>query len=245
MPFSMDNWSPQDAIKAYLHALHLRKERALSIIEPKCMELVAALAAGKRSKLMVEITSSSNCITPLTIALAVAAKQTGGKVIVYTTANSPQNQDHQQESQDDQLELMDLGDVVELVYGDINNDDDEELVLKNYKDIDFMVVDGQVEKHMDLLRLVDVNPVGSMVVGHNLNKQGRSKGCSFGDVLTRNHNNNNKKRGGGGGGGFGCSFVSLPIGVGMELTKIGSSTKLPATVGVSRKYKRFHVTFEN
>ncbi|CAN0887971.1 hypothetical protein LINGRAHAP2_LOCUS15718 [Linum grandiflorum] len=206
-------------------------------MEPKCMELVAALAAGKSSKLMVEITSSSNSITPLTMALAVAAKQTGGRVIVYI-ANGSSSKDHQ--DGDDQLELMDLGDVVDFVHDD---GEEEGLVLKKYKEIDFVVVDGEIENHMELLRMLDVNPVGSMVVGHNLNKQGRSKGCSFGEVLTRNiHHNNSKKRGGLNGTG---SFVSLPIGVGMELTKIGSSTRLPANVGVPRKYKRFHVTFEN
>ncbi|CAL1363934.1 unnamed protein product [Linum trigynum] len=86
MPFSKENWSPQDAMKAYLHALQLRKQFASSIIEPKSMELVAALAACRRSNLMVEITSSPpNGITPLTMALAVAAKQTGGKVVLCTT----------------------------------------------------------------------------------------------------------------------------------------------------------------
>ena len=49
------------------------------MIEPKYMEFISALAAGKRARLMMEITSDG--ITPLTIALAVAAKQTGGQLI--------------------------------------------------------------------------------------------------------------------------------------------------------------------
>ena len=43
------------------------------------MEFISALAAGKQAKLMVEV--STEGITPLTIALAVAAKQTGGRFI--------------------------------------------------------------------------------------------------------------------------------------------------------------------
>ncbi|XP_021605623.2 uncharacterized protein LOC110610060 [Manihot esculenta] len=79
-------WSPQFAMKAYLHSLQLSRREdntssygSTKLVEPKCMEFISALAAGKQAKLMVEITTQG--ITPLTISLAVAAKQTGGKLI--------------------------------------------------------------------------------------------------------------------------------------------------------------------
>ncbi|CAL1409809.1 unnamed protein product [Linum trigynum] len=240
MPFSKENWSPQDAMKAYLHALQLRKQCASSIIEPKSMELVAALAAGKRSKLMVEITSSPNVITPLTMALAVAAKQTGGKVVLCSTtlnnipSSSSSSSSSTHESQiKSQLESMELGDVVvEHV-----SSSDGGLGLKKYKRVDFAVVDGDVEHHVELLGLLDVNPIGSMIVGHNLDRKkgrgGYKGGCSsFGEALGRNKE--------------GCYFVSLPIGDGgMEMARLGGGGccgNVP--VGIGRKYKRFHVTFE-
>ncbi|MBA0647124.1 hypothetical protein Goklo_015033, partial [Gossypium klotzschianum] len=88
----MKEWSPQDAMKAYLDTLHLvssslptawnttakspvEEDDKQGLIEPNCMELISAMAAGKGAKHIVEITTQG--ITPLTIALAVAAKHTG------------------------------------------------------------------------------------------------------------------------------------------------------------------------
>ncbi|CAI0556193.1 unnamed protein product [Linum tenue] len=213
-------------MKAYLHALQLRKECASSIIEPKSIELVAALAAGRRSKLVVEITS--NGITPLTMALAVAAMHTGRKVVLCTTTlnNIPSSSSTTHES-------MELGDVV---VEHVSSGDDD-LGLKKYRGVDFVVVDGDVEHHLELLGLLDVNPIGSMIVGHNLDKTkgrgGYKGGCSsFGEALGRNKE--------------GCYSVSLPIGDGgMELARLGGGGccgNVP--VEIERRYKRFHVTFE-
>ncbi|KAL6318385.1 hypothetical protein AAG906_040564 [Vitis piasezkii] len=71
-------WSPQDAMKAYLHTLQLCKTHfndqyctlgTRNLIQPHWMEFISALAAGNQAKLMVQITSDQG-ITPLTIALA-------------------------------------------------------------------------------------------------------------------------------------------------------------------------------
>ncbi|KAM1030029.1 hypothetical protein ACFX13_034670 [Malus domestica] len=76
-------WCPQAAMEAYLHTLQLYCKHhndqdlmdgnsSSGITEPKCMEFISALAAGKRARLMLQITSQG--VTPLTVSLAVAAK---------------------------------------------------------------------------------------------------------------------------------------------------------------------------
>ncbi|CAI0556421.1 unnamed protein product [Linum tenue] len=77
-----------------------------------------------------------------------------------------------------------------------------------------------------------------MIVGHNLDRKkgkgGYKGGCSsFGEALGRNKE--------------GCYFVSLPIGDGgMEMARLGGGGGCCGNVpvGIGRKYKRFHVTFE-
>ncbi|KAM1456541.1 hypothetical protein ACFX13_034670 [Malus domestica] len=75
-------WCPQAAMEAYLHTLQLYCKHhndqdlmdgnsSSGITEPKCMEFISALAAGKRARLMLQITSQG--VTPLTVSLAVAA----------------------------------------------------------------------------------------------------------------------------------------------------------------------------
>lgn len=99
--------------------------RGSRLIEPKYMEFVSALAARKWARLMVQITSDG--ITPLTIALAVAAKQTGGlriwighegdmeKSKALVKGNNPEN-------------------VIKFVYGNACE------VIRQYKNIDFVVI---------------------------------------------------------------------------------------------------------
>uniref|UniRef100_A0A2C9WGL0 S-adenosyl-L-methionine-dependent methyltransferase n=2 Tax=Manihot esculenta TaxID=3983 RepID=A0A2C9WGL0_MANES len=217
-------WSPQFAMKAYLHSLQLSRREdntssygSTKLVEPKCMEFISALAAGKQAKLMVEITTQG--ITPLTISLAVAAKQTGGKLIcILPHHHQQQNFINKCRNHDLHLpDLQDLEDVIEFVPGNPFQ------VAMQYKKIDFLAVDGKLEGHLKLLEMVDLNPSGCLIVGHNL--QYREYEVSFGQVLNR------KK---------GIDCVSLPIGEGMELTRIESFTKRKC-----RRFKRFHVIFEN
>ena len=74
------------------------------------MEFISALAAGNQAKLMVQILSNEG-VNPLTIALAVAAKHTGGRFICVL--------DEQQDMEDckAQLSCYDLEDKVEFVHG--------------------------------------------------------------------------------------------------------------------------------
>ncbi|XP_038712823.1 uncharacterized protein LOC120006805 [Tripterygium wilfordii] len=119
-------WSPQDAMKAYLQTLQLCKlhddddDQDLSlgskrvVIEPKCMEFISALAAGKRAKSMVEITTQG--ITPITIALAVAAKQTGAQFLCFLVSNHNEGLNIDESKH----KLIDLGleDVIHFFYKD-------------------------------------------------------------------------------------------------------------------------------
>ncbi|KAJ4829311.1 hypothetical protein Tsubulata_037947 [Turnera subulata] len=218
-------WSPHDAMKAYLQTLELCKEQSkentshgasTSAIEPKCPEFVSALAAGKQARLIVEI--SSEGITPLTIALSVAAKHSGGRLVCIISHQEGQQKKNTTHSPDHDFE-----DVIEVVYGN-----DPEGMIMQYKNIDFAVIDGKLEFHPKFLERISVNPRGSIIVRHNLHC--REHGVmSVGDYVC----NANK----------GVECVTLPIGEGMELTRIGPLTKRDYTRGP--RYKRFHVTFEN
>ncbi|MFQ6619880.1 hypothetical protein Gotur_001169 [Gossypium turneri] len=66
-------WSAASATKAYLETLQLWKTR-----EPRSNEFISALAAGMKSKLIVEVKSS---VSPSTLALATTAKHTGAKFV--------------------------------------------------------------------------------------------------------------------------------------------------------------------
>ncbi|KAL6315806.1 hypothetical protein AAG906_008192 [Vitis piasezkii] len=135
-------WSPQDAMKAYLHTLQLCKTHfndqyctlgTRNLIQPHWMEFISALAAGNQAKLMVQITSDQG-ITPLTIALAVAAKHTKARFICIL---------HQLQDIEDckaQLSCYNLKDVAEFVHG-------------------------------NPCEIIDMNPRGSIVVVSNLERR--------------------------------------------------------------------------
>lgn len=182
------------------------------------MEFVAALAAGKRARLMVQVTSEG--VTPLTVSLAVAAKQTGGRLIVCI---SQPVYDHHEYVEKMSKTLDGLDDVVvEFVYGF-----DPCLVVQQFKNIDFAVIDCKVEEHLKLLKTMNLNSNGSMVVMNNLHLSKRDGGgASPLDQVFKERK--------------GYEYVTLPIGEGMELTRFRSNGKYHSKI-----YKRFHVTFEN
>ncbi|XP_034677167.1 uncharacterized protein LOC117907654 [Vitis riparia] len=208
-------WSPQDAMKAYLHTLQLSKIQygqdctlgTTKLIQPQCMEFLSALAAGNQAKVMVQVLSNEG-VNPLTIALAVAAKHCGGRFICFL--------DQQQDIEDctAQLSCYDLEDVVEFMHGNPCE------VIIQLKNIDFAVIDCKFKDHLRLFQIIDVNPRGSIAVVTNLVRKGN--GAGFGEVVR-------EKRG--------VECVTLSIGEGMELTRIG--------VTCNHENKRFYVTSEN
>jgi predicted O-methyltransferase YrrM len=180
------------------------------LIEPKYMEFLSALAAGKRARLMMEITSDG--ITPLTIALAVATKQTGGQLICIG---------HGDDIEKSKALVMgnSLENVIRFEYGNPCE------VIKQYKNIDFAVIDCKFQDHLKIFKTINLNPSGSRLVVNNLHR--RRDGISFAGVVE--------------GRNCGVKCVTLPIGEGMDFTRIGSTSKRE----ISRRYKRFHVTYEN
>ncbi|KAL4632265.1 hypothetical protein ACB092_04G037500, partial [Castanea dentata] len=160
------------------------------LIEPKYIEFVSALAAGKRARLMMQITSDG--VTPLTIALAVTAKQTSGLLICIEKSKS-------------WFMKNSIENVIKFIYGNPCE------VIKQYKNIDFATI--------------NLNPSGSTMVVNNFYH--RKDGISFAEVVE--------------GKNCGVKSVTLPIGEGMLLTRIGSTSKRE----INRRYKRFHVTYEN
>ena len=177
------------------------------LIQPQCMEFLSALAAGNQAKVMVQVLSNEG-VNPLTIALAVATKYCEGRFICFL------DQQEDIENCKAQLSCYDLEDVVEFMHGNPC-----EVIIK-LKKIDFAVIDCKFKDHLRLLQIIDVNPRGSVVVVTNLVRKGN--GAGFGEVVR-------EKRG--------VECVTLSIGEGMELTRIG--------VTCNHENKRFYVTSEN
>ncbi|XP_059651238.1 uncharacterized protein LOC132298903 isoform X2 [Cornus florida] len=151
------------------------------------------MAAGMSAKLIVEVTSE---VSLSTIALAAAARQTGGKLVCILPEPT---QDEVQKV----IEDSGLDDIVEFKTGDPVE------LLPNYENIDFCLVNCKTDNYMRLLKLLDVNPRRSVVVANNL-LEGR-KGLG-GHV--KGMENKVKVR-----------SMKHPIGRGMEITMIGKGTE--------------------
>lgn len=159
--------------------------------EPGSNEFVSALAAGMKAKLiLVEVTSS---VSPSTIALAAAAKHTGGRLVCILP--EPILAESKKVLKDSGLK-----DLVEFKTGDPFE------LLTNYENIDFSLVDCKNDEYTGLLKLLDVNPRKSVVVATNLVGErkgfgGYVKGVKEERVVVRS--------------------MKHPIGKGMEVTMIG------------------------
>ncbi|XP_043697275.1 uncharacterized protein LOC122648073 [Telopea speciosissima] len=162
--------------------------------EPEGNEFISALAAGMSAQLIVEISSGES---PSTIALAAAARQTGGRLVCIlpepeTLAESKQA-----------IKDSGLKDMVEFKVGDPAE------LLPNYENIDFSLIDCKTVNYKRSLKLLDVNPSKSVVVANNL-VEGR-KGLG-------GHCRGMK-------GKASVRSVKHPIGKGMEVTMIGKSNE--------------------
>ncbi|KAB2595849.1 hypothetical protein D8674_031299 [Pyrus ussuriensis x Pyrus communis] len=120
--------------------------------EPGSNEFVSALAAGMNAKLIVEVTST---VSPSTIALGAAAKQTGGKLVCILS--QPVLDESKKVIRDSGLK-----DSVEFKTGNPSE------LLSNYENIDFSLVDCKNDEYTRLLKLLDVNARKSVVVANNL-----------------------------------------------------------------------------
>nr|XP_010327072.1 uncharacterized protein LOC101251330 [Solanum lycopersicum] len=191
-------WSPKYAANAYLDTLKLcskHKQMCSSCTgtqEPESNEFLSALAAGMKAKLIVEVTTEGS---PSTVALAAAARQTGGKlvcIIPETILDKTQKV----------IEETGLNDMVEFKTGDPVE------ILHNYENIDFSLVDGNTDDYEMLMEKLDVNPRRSVVVTNNV--QGKK---GIGGHLKKVENTVKVRS------------LQHPIGKGLEVTMIGKSTE--------------------
>lgn len=104
------------------------------------------------AKLIVEVTSE---VSPSTVALAAAARQTGGKLVCIL----PEQKLGKSQKV---IEDSGLSDMVEFKTGDPAQ------TLLNYENIDFSLVDCKADDHGRLLGKLDVNLKRSVVVANNL-----------------------------------------------------------------------------
>ncbi|CAL5383149.1 unnamed protein product [Camellia sinensis] len=206
------DWSPVFAKNAYLDTLKLRGLKiedflrltvlsipkcskheeqcdSCSTSEPESKEFISALAAGMNAKFIVEVTPTAS---PSTIALAAAARQTGGKLVCILP--EPRLGESQKVIDD-----SGLNDMVEFKTGDPAE------LLSSYENIDFSLVDCKTDNYTNLLEMLDVNPTRSMVVADNL-VEGRT---GLGGHV-KGMENKGKVR-----------STKHPIGKGMEVTMIG------------------------
>ena len=145
---------------------------------------------------MVDVPSDGS--PPSTLALATAARCTSGRLICVCRDSEALSQTKSQ------IQELELGDVVSFRVGaDVCE------VVKQYKNIDFTVVDHRIKDCDELLFAMDMNPKGSVVVLSNLFSGRRRVGASY--VHAR------KCRGG-------IESAILPVGDGMQVTKIGKNS---------------------
>ena len=156
--------------------------------EPHSTEFIAALAAGIEAKLIVEV---SACAGPSTIALAVVARQTGGRLICILS--------NSQALLDAMVAMKELGlsRVVEFIIGDAED------ILPQYVDVDFALVDCRKEHYVELFEVFRFNSRRAVVVADNL--FGRKATAAYGKIIKNRP---------------GASSITLPIGKGIEITRL-------------------------
>ncbi|XP_027108913.2 uncharacterized protein [Coffea arabica] len=129
----MASWSAEHATKAYLQTLKMGKRGK----EPNVSEYIAALAAGNNSQLMVMVCAGSAGSTAL--ALGAAARETGGCAVCILPGLD--------ELHASRKALGCYAEFIELVVGD----DARSLLLNEYQDADFVLVDCKMDEHESIL----------------------------------------------------------------------------------------------
>ncbi|KAL6566001.1 hypothetical protein OROHE_005056 [Orobanche hederae] len=215
------DWSPKSATSAYLDALKLcssqckREGGPRGPRMPESHEFLSALAAGMSAKLIVEVTSEAS---PSTVALAVAARQTGGKFVCILP---------EQKLNKSRKAIQDSG-LIDMV--DFRTGDPAE-ALVHLDNIDFSLVDCKSRDYGKLLESLGVNPIRSVVVANNLLEGEKGLGGHLRGVENKTRVRSSKH----------------PIGRGMEITMIGKSNDFGKReksksgghcVGSDRKVKR-------
>jgi len=156
-------------------------------------EFLAALAGGIEAKLIVQVTNS---VSPATVALAVAARKTGGRLIcILSEAASLLNAMLA-------MDAFSLSTAVEFLVGDVGE------ILPQFSDVDFALVDCRREQSVEFFDLLRLNSSRAVVVAENLFQ--RSARASYEDKMTNR---------------LGFKSVMLPIGKGIEVARLSREEK--------------------
>lgn len=158
--------------------------------EPHSTEFIAALAAGIEAKLIVEV---SSCAGPSTIALAVAARQTGGRLICILS--------NSQALLDAMVAMKELGlsRDVEFIIGDAED------ILPQYTDVDFALIDCSNAHNVELFEVLRFNSTRAVVVADNLFD--RKATAAYSKIIKNRR---------------GARSITLPIGKGIEISRLSS-----------------------
>ncbi|CAH9090826.1 unnamed protein product [Cuscuta epithymum] len=148
----MSFWSAENATKAYIRTMNMAKGE--DVKELNGAEFVSALAAGNNARFTV--VACAGPVDSITLALAAASQQTGGRVICIL----PENYSRSNLS----LVSSSNGMHVEFVVGDA-----QELILNKYREADFIAVDCNLDHHEEIFRSVEGSGrvMNTVVLGYN------------------------------------------------------------------------------
>jgi predicted O-methyltransferase YrrM len=121
-------------------------------LEPASAELLCALAGGTGARRLLEIGGSSGLST---IALAAAARQTGGRLV------SIEIEPTRQQLARGRLKDLGLADYVDFVLADAGQ------VLQRHEGLEFVLIDCEKDDYVRFLGMLRLSP-GAIVVADNI-----------------------------------------------------------------------------
>jgi predicted O-methyltransferase YrrM len=137
-------------------ARDLPREERRRNLEPDSAEFICALAAGCHARKLLEIGGSSGIST---IALAAAARRTGGRLV------SIEIESRRQDEAKHTLHGLGLSDAVEFVLADAA------AVIDHYRDLEFVLIDCEKEDYVRFAGMLRLAP-GAVVVADNILSHG-------------------------------------------------------------------------
>ncbi|XP_021725034.1 uncharacterized protein LOC110692327 [Chenopodium quinoa] len=151
-------WSPENATKAYIRTLKMETKEK----EPNAAEFISALAAGNNAQVMVAA-CAQKMVTPNLLALVSAAHQTGGHVTCIVPGR--------EELLSSKRALKSDAKYVNFVVGDA-----KDLLLNEYKNADFFLVDCNLKDYEGVMRGMHVmrREKSGVILGYNAFCKGSS-----------------------------------------------------------------------
>ncbi|XP_043697656.1 uncharacterized protein LOC122648515 [Telopea speciosissima] len=182
-------WCPDTASKAYIDTV-----KSCELFEESSVaELVSAMAAGWKAKLIVEAWSRGGVVST-SIGLAVASRHTGARHVCVV-------EDELSRSEYVETMLREVGMSPEVVVGETKE------VMVGISEVDFLVVDCRRKDFAGILRMARFSHRGAVVVCKHANPAGPS--IKWRGVLPSTTRV--------------ARSVFLPIGKGLDIVHVGSS----------------------